>query len=93
VRSDLAMTGEVTLRGRVLPIGGLKEKSVAALRNKITRLIIPQGNAREIAEMPDEIRNGVTFHPVTTVDEVLALALRREPAVREVGDAAMATHH
>ena len=93
VRSDIAMTGEVTLRGRVLPIGGLKEKSVAALRNKITQLIIPQGNAREIAEMPDEIRDGVTFHAVTTVDEVLAIALRREPAVREVGDAAMATHH
>jgi ATP-dependent Lon protease len=93
VRSDIAMTGEVTLRGRVLPIGGLKEKSVAALRNKITQLIIPQGNAREIAEMPDEIRDGVTFHPVTTVDEVLAIALRRGPAVREVGDAAMAIHH
>jgi ATP-dependent Lon protease len=93
VRSDIAMTGEVTLRGRVLPIGGLKEKSVAALRNKITQLIIPQGNAREIAEMPDEIRDGMTVHPVTTVDEVLAIALRREPAVREVGDAAMAIHH
>ena len=93
VRSDLAMTGEISLRGRVLPIGGLKEKSVAALRNKITTLIIPQGNAREIAELPDEVRAGVTFHPVSTVDEVLAIALRREPAVREVGDAALATHH
>jgi ATP-dependent Lon protease len=93
VRSDLAMTGEISLRGRVLPIGGLKEKSVAALRNKITRLIIPKGNAREIAELPDEVRTGVTFYPVTTVDEVLAIALRREPAVREVGDAALATHH
>jgi ATP-dependent Lon protease len=93
VRSDLAMTGEISLRGRVLPIGGLKEKSVAALRNKITRLIIPQGNAREIAELPDEVRAAVTFYPVTTVDEVLAIALRREPAVREVGDAALATHH
>jgi ATP-dependent Lon protease len=94
VRSDLAMTGEISLRGRVLPIGGLKEKSVAALRNKITRLIIPQGNAREIAELPDEVRAAVTFYPVATVDEVLAIALRREPAVREVGDAAaLATHH
>jgi ATP-dependent Lon protease len=93
VRSDLARTGEISLRGRVLPIGGLKEKSVAALRNKITRLIIPQGNAREIAELPDEVRAGVTFHPVSTVDEVLALALRREPAIREVGDAALATQH
>jgi ATP-dependent Lon protease len=93
VRSDLAMTGEVTLRGRVLPIGGLKEKSVAALRNKITRLIIPKGNAREIAELPDEVRESVTFHPVSSVDEVLALALRRTAAVREAGDAALATQH
>jgi ATP-dependent Lon protease len=93
VRSDLAMTGEITLRGRVLPIGGLKEKSVAALRNKITKLIIPRGNMREIAELPDEVREAVTFLPVSTVDEVLALALRRDVAVREAGDAAVATQH
>jgi ATP-dependent Lon protease len=93
VRSDVAMTGEISLRGRVLPIGGLKEKSVAALRNKITRLIIPKGNAREIGELPDEVRESITFHPVETVDEVLALALRHAPAVRETGDAALATQH
>jgi len=93
VRSDIAMTGEITLRGRVLPIGGLKEKSVAALRNKITQLIIPRGNVRELSELPDEVRDGIAFHPVSTVDEVLALALRREGALRAVGESAAATHH
>jgi len=76
VRGDVAMTGEITLRGRVLPIGGLKEKSVAALRSGITNVIIPKGNAREVAELPEDIQSAVHFHPVSTMDEVLALALR-----------------
>ena len=76
VRGDTAMTGEITLRGRVLPIGGLKEKSVAAHRNGIVRVIIPHGNAREIEELPDEVKAGVEFHPVRTMDEVMALVLR-----------------
>ena len=76
VRGDTAMTGEVTLRGRVLPIGGLKEKLVAARRAGITHIIIPEGNAREIEEIPEDIREGLQFHPVSTMDEVLALALR-----------------
>ncbi|HEX6050197.1 MAG TPA: S16 family serine protease, partial [Gemmatimonadaceae bacterium] len=76
IRGDTAMTGEITLRGRVLPIGGLKEKSVAAHRNGIARVIIPHGNAREIEELPDEVRAGVEFHPVRTMDEVMALVLR-----------------
>jgi ATP-dependent Lon protease len=76
VRGDVAMTGEITLRGRVLPIGGLKEKAVAAHRNKVSDVIIPWQNAREIEELPAEVQAGIRFHPVRTMDEVLALALR-----------------
>jgi ATP-dependent Lon protease len=80
VRGDVAMTGEITLRGRVLPIGGLKEKSVAAHRNKVSDVIIPHGNAREIEELPEEVRSTVRFHAVKTMDEVLSIALRQQPA-------------
>ena len=76
VRGDTAMTGEITLRGRVLAIGGLKEKSVAAHRNGIAHVIIPHGNARELEELPEEVKAGVQFHPVRTMDEVMALVLR-----------------
>jgi ATP-dependent Lon protease len=75
VRGNTAMTGEITLRGRVLPIGGLKEKSVAAHRNGITHVIIPHGNARELEELPDEVKAAVQFHPVRTMDEVMALVI------------------
>lgn len=80
VRGDVAMTGEITLRGRVLPIGGLKEKSVAAHRNKVSEVIVPHGNARDIEELPEEVRASVRFHPVKTMDEVLAIALRKQPS-------------
>jgi len=76
VRGDLAMTGEITLRGRVLPIGGLKEKSVAAHRNHVVDVIIPHANARDLEELPQEVRDAIRFHPVKTMDEVLKLALR-----------------
>jgi ATP-dependent Lon protease len=76
IRGDVAMTGEVTLRGRVLPIGGLKEKAVAAHRNHVTTIIIPAINRRDLDDMPDEVKEGVTFHPVKNMDEVLAIALR-----------------
>jgi ATP-dependent Lon protease len=76
VRGDVAMTGEITLRGRVLPIGGLKEKSVAAHRNKVSDVIIPHGNTRDLDELPEEVRSAVRFHPVKTMDEVLAIAMR-----------------
>ncbi len=84
VRGDVAMTGEVTLRGRVLPVGGLKEKAVAAHREGIRHVIIPVGNVRELDEFPAEVRAAVAFHPVKTMDEVLKLGLRRaiQPAVR-----------
>jgi len=75
VRGNTAMTGEITLRGRVLPIGGLKEKSVAAHRNGIAHVIIPFGNARELEELPEEVRAAVQFHPVRTMDEVMALVI------------------
>ncbi|HET6701917.1 MAG TPA: endopeptidase La, partial [Gemmatimonadaceae bacterium] len=75
VRGGVAMTGEVTLRGRVLPIGGLKEKSVAALRTGIREVVIPRGNARELPELPEEVRSSVHFHVVSSMDEVLAHAL------------------
>jgi ATP-dependent Lon protease len=94
VRGDIAMTGEVTLRGRVLPIGGLKEKAVAAIRGRVRHLIIPKGNARELSELPEEIRGAVQFHPVATMDEVLALALRGEAtaAPRVAAEAPTLTH-
>jgi len=75
IRGDVAMTGEITLRGRVLPIGGLKEKAVAAHRNSIRHVLIPQQNFRELEELPEEVRAGLTFHAVKTMDDVLSLAL------------------
>ncbi|HET9455486.1 MAG TPA: endopeptidase La [Gemmatimonadaceae bacterium] len=75
LRADVAMTGEITLRGRVLPIGGLKEKAVAAFRSGIRHVVIPWQNARDIPELPQEVRDGLTFHPVKVMDEVLAVAL------------------
>jgi ATP-dependent Lon protease len=91
VRGDVAMTGEVTLRGRVLAIGGLKEKAVAAHRHGIRHIIIPQGNARDIEELPVEVRDAVVFHPVKTMDEVVSIALRVQPTAAR--DAAGATAH
>ncbi|HJU64949.1 MAG TPA: endopeptidase La, partial [Gemmatimonadaceae bacterium] len=85
VRGTVAMTGEITLRGRVLPIGGLKEKSVAALRAGITDVIIPAGNAREVQELAEDIRSRLSFHPVSTMDQVLALALRVEQVAAQAG--------
>jgi ATP-dependent Lon protease len=75
IRASVAMTGEITLRGRVLPIGGLKEKAVAALRATRTTVIIPAMNARELEELPQDVRDGLTFRPVESMDEVLQIAL------------------
>ena len=75
VRHDVAMTGEVTLRGLALPIGGLKEKTIAALRAGIKKVLIPAGNAKDIPELPDEVRQRLEIVPVQNVDEVLLHAL------------------
>ena len=77
VRKEVAMTGEVTLRGRVLPIGGLKEKLLAALRGGIETVLIPRENEKDLAEIPQNIRDGLKIVPVAHVDEVLRLALVR----------------
>jgi ATP-dependent Lon protease len=81
VRSTVGMTGEVTLQGRVLPIGGVKQKVLAAHRAGITEVILPMRNEGDLDDVPEKVREEIAFHPVETVDEVLALAL--EPAVDE----------
>ena len=86
VRRDVAMTGEVTLRGRVLPIGGLKEKLLAAHRGGITTIIIPKDNEKDLVEIPDNVLKGLTIVPVSTVDEVLSEALTRVPVPIEWED-------
>jgi ATP-dependent Lon protease len=79
VRKDVAMTGEITLRGRVLPIGGLKEKLLAALRGGIKRVLIPEDNAKDLAEIPDNVKSHLEIVPVSRMDEVLKHALVRLP--------------
>lgn len=79
VRRDVAMTGEITLRGRVLPIGGLKEKLLAALRGGIKTVLIPAENAKDLAEIPDNVKSGMEIVPVSRVDEVVRRALVRVP--------------
>ena len=106
VRKDVAMTGEITLRGRVLPIGGLKEKLMAALRGGLGTVLIPKENEKDLAEIPDNVKKGLDIVPVATVDEVLQRALTRmpvpieweepaEPAAavaKDAGVAAVTTH-
>jgi len=79
IRRDVAMTGEITLRGRVLPIGGLKEKLLAALRAGITTVFFPKDNEKDLAEIPDSVRKHLKLIPVAHVDEVIAQALVRKP--------------
>ena len=82
VRADVAMTGEITLRGRVLPIGGLKEKLLAAHRGGIRHVVIPEENERDLKEVADNVKRNLTIHPVKWMDEVLDFALERMPAPR-----------
>lgn len=79
VRKDVAMTGEITLRGRVLPIGGLKEKLLAALRGGINSVVIPEENAKDLAEIPDSVKNQLSIVPVSRMEQVLEIALLRKP--------------
>ena len=83
VRRDVAMTGEITLRGRVLPIGGLKEKLLAALRAGITTVFIPKENEKDLAEIPDNVKKHLKLVPVADVDEVIAQALAQRPEAIE----------
>jgi ATP-dependent Lon protease len=78
VRGDVAMTGEITLRGKVLPIGGLKEKLMAAHRHGILEAIMPRENERDLADIPDAIKQTMKLHFVDSMDQVLKIALERE---------------
>jgi ATP-dependent Lon protease len=88
VRKDVAMTGEITLRGRVLPIGGLKEKLLAALRGGIKKVLIPEENAKDLAEIPDNVKSGLEIVPVARMDEALTHVLLRMPEPIEWDEAA-----
>lgn len=83
VRADVAMTGEITLRGQVLPIGGLKEKLLAAHRGGIKHVIIPDENKKDLAEIPANVLKKLTIHPVNTIEEVLDFALQKSPVVNK----------
>jgi ATP-dependent Lon protease len=83
VRKDVAMTGEITLRGKVLPIGGLKEKALAALRARMKKVIIPEANKKDLIEIPKHIKRRLKFIPVQSMDEVLQVALVQPPALEE----------
>ena len=107
MRADVAMTGEITLRGEVLPIGGLKEKLLAAHRGGIKLVLIPEENAKDLTEIPDAVKNQVEIVPVRWIDKVLELALERQPVpiedekdveiaaepTKEVGDVAGLVKH
>jgi ATP-dependent Lon protease len=90
VRRDIAMTGEVTLRGRVLPIGGLKEKLLAALRGGIKKVLIPEENAKDLVDIPASVKNGLEIVPVSRMDQVLQQALVRLPEPIEWDEASAA---
>ncbi|MCI5131357.1 MAG: endopeptidase La, partial [Candidatus Electrothrix sp. EH2] len=78
VRQDVAMTGEITLRGDVMPVGGISEKVLAALRSGINELVLPVLNEKDVLEIPEEIRNDVTFHYPHTIEEALDFVLEQE---------------
>ena len=82
IRTDVAMTGEVTLRGRVLPVGGIREKALAALRQGIRKLILPEANRHDLDEIPPELSRQMEFCFVSRMDEVLKLALRKPLVAR-----------
>ena len=83
VRADVAMTGEITLRGEVLPIGGLKEKLLAAHRGGIKTVLIPDQNVKDLADIPENIKSYLNIHPVKWIDEVLEVALEHVPSSME----------
>jgi ATP-dependent Lon protease len=87
VRADVAMTGEITLRGEVLPIGGLKEKLLAAQRGGIHTVIIPQENLKDLADIPEIIKSKLDIEPVRWIEDVLRFALERLPEPKPAGEA------
>jgi ATP-dependent Lon protease len=87
IRRDVAMTGEITLRGKVLPIGGVKEKLLAAHRAGITNVLLPKDNAKDLVEIPEEVKHAMTIHTVDFVDEVWSLALEETLAKSEIPEA------
>jgi ATP-dependent Lon protease len=90
VRADVAMTGEITLRGEVLPIGGLKEKLLAAHRGGIKTVLIPEENAKDLTEIPDNVKNKLEIIPVRWIDRVLEIALERQPVALSDEEVALA---
>ena len=90
VRCDIAMTGEITLRGEVLAIGGLKEKLLAAVRGGLSRALIPEENVKDLAEIPDNIKNKLEIIPVRWIDQVLEHALEQAVGVADEPSAAPA---
>jgi len=87
IHKDIAMTGEVTLRGRVTAIGGLKEKLLAALRSGVKTVLIPEENEKDLADIPANVREALEIIPVSTMDQVLARALVRQPTPIEWSEA------
>ena len=85
-KANVAMTGEISLRGEILPIGGLKEKLLAALRGGIKTVLIPIENERELKEIPNNIKQGLDIKPVRWIDEVFAVALQRSPDPLPISD-------
>ena len=90
VRADVAMTGEITLRGEVLPIGGLKEKLLAAHRGGIRTVLIPEQNVKDLTEIPDNVKNKLEIVPVRWIDKVLEIALERQPVALTEEEAVVA---
>lgn len=89
VRASVAMTGEITLRGEVLPIGGLKEKLLAAHRAGIKKVLIPEENVKDLVEIPGNIKNKLNIHPVRWIDQVLEQALEHKPKALSKPDASL----
>jgi ATP-dependent Lon protease len=92
LRKDVAMTGEITLTGKVLPIGGLKEKALAAMRHGIKTIVIPYKNRKDVDDIPEEYRQALTFIPVKTIEEVLAVVLTDKVTGMRTSKPSGATH-
>jgi ATP-dependent Lon protease len=87
IKAEIAMTGEVTLRGRVTAIGGLKEKLLSALRSGVKTVLIPEENEKDLADVPDNVKSGLEIIPVSNMDQVLSHALTRQPTPIEWNEA------